>query len=74
MPARKILAVDTGSGFAADLLRSSGVASTTTPGTLVLTLLGTDGVEPAWRSRTTSKGHLAIPLVNSEFVEGRLFR
>jgi hypothetical protein len=34
----------------------------------VLTLFGTRGIEPAWNSRETSTGHLAIPLSSEEFV------
>ena len=36
--------------------------------TQVLSLLGTAGVEPAWRDRYSSKNHLAIPLLSPEFV------
>jgi GAF domain-containing protein len=36
--------------------------------TLVLSLLGTMGVEPAWCDRRRSTGHVGIPLVSREFV------
>ncbi len=34
-----------------------------------LTLLGTYGVEDAWKDRRNSKNHLGIPLVSAEFVQ-----
>ncbi|HUR91828.1 MAG TPA: hypothetical protein VMY38_04065 [Gemmatimonadaceae bacterium] len=37
--------------------------------TRCLTLLGTVGLEPEWNSRTTSRGHKAIPLLSAEVVE-----
>ncbi|MEO7096156.1 MAG: hypothetical protein ABI175_23040, partial [Polyangiales bacterium] len=40
------------------------------PATPVLTLLGTAGVLPAWTKRTASIGHLAIPLVDQQLVDG----
>jgi hypothetical protein len=36
-----------------------------------LTLLGTDGIEPAWRSRRTSRSHQAIALSDAEEVNAR---
>jgi GAF domain-containing protein len=36
--------------------------------TLVLSLLGSMGVEPAWCDRRRSTGHVGIPLVSREFV------
>jgi hypothetical protein len=36
--------------------------------TPVLTLLGTYGIEPRWRRRSESRGHLAIPLLSEELV------
>jgi hypothetical protein len=44
---------------------ASGVAGADDP---VLTLFGTRGIEPAWCSRTTSRDHLAIPLLSQHFV------
>jgi len=38
--------------------------------TRVLSLLGTAGLEPSWRDRYSSSGHLAIPLLSPEFVAG----
>lgn len=40
------------------------------PGTDVLTLLATRGVDPSWNDRTASRGHLAIPLIDKSFVQG----
>jgi len=40
------------------------------PSTPVLTLLGTSGAKPAWCKRETSIGHLAIPLVDAQLVDG----
>jgi len=36
--------------------------------TRVLCLLGSSGKKPAWRDRTTSAGHLAIPLLDADAV------
>ena len=38
--------------------------------TLVLTLLGSRGVEPQWNSRRDSSAHAGIPLISRKFVEG----
>jgi hypothetical protein len=38
-------------------------------GTLTLSLLGTQGVKPAWRDRYQSAGHLGIPLASKQFVQ-----
>jgi hypothetical protein len=38
--------------------------------TPALSLLGTYGRKPAWQARATSRGHLAIPLLNQQFIEG----
>ena len=48
-----------------------GVAdiSQLTPQTQILTLLGSAGKEHAWNERTSSKGHLAIPLIDRKTVE-----
>lgn len=37
--------------------------------TPVLSLVGTRGIEPAWNTRTRSANHLAIPLIDKEFVQ-----
>ncbi|MET0386421.1 MAG: hypothetical protein ABW321_10705, partial [Polyangiales bacterium] len=38
--------------------------------TPVLTLLGSAGRDASWHGRNTSKGHLAIPLLDQRFVQG----
>jgi hypothetical protein len=38
--------------------------------TRVLSLLGTAGAETAWRDRSRSAGHRAIPLLDRKFVQG----
>ena len=38
--------------------------------TPVLSLLGTNGAHPRWNDRRHSAGHLAIPLLSKELVEG----
>ena len=43
--------------------------STITAETRVLALLGTWGVEEAWRDRRASVGHRGIPLVSAQFVD-----
>jgi hypothetical protein len=39
------------------------------PGTRVLCLLGSRGVEPAWNDRRQSRDHRAIPLIDARHVE-----
>jgi hypothetical protein len=39
------------------------------PRTPVLSLLGTSGREPGWNTRGASRGHLAIPLLDRQYVE-----
>jgi hypothetical protein len=45
-------------------------ASLLEPSTRVLSLLGSSGVNPAWCDRLLSAGHLAIPLLSQQLVEG----
>ena len=45
-----------------------GDAERLSPTTKCLTLLATSGDHPDWRSRRTSKGHQAIPLISEEVV------
>jgi two-component system, chemotaxis family, sensor kinase CheA len=40
------------------------------PETRCLTLMGSYGDEPEWRTRSGSRGHKAIPLLSAEFVRG----
>jgi hypothetical protein len=55
--------------FADKIAKSAGVNEQLRPETNVLCLMGTTGKRSAWRDRTQSRGHLAIPLVSSKFVE-----
>lgn len=55
-------------GFVAKLGASAGASDELTDETLVLSLLGTSGVEPAWCVRGNSQGHVGIPLVSHSFV------
>jgi hypothetical protein len=54
--------------FATALAQREGAGAKLRDETLVLTLLGTAGVEPAWSDRRQSRGHVALPLVESRFV------
>lgn len=47
-----------------------GGAELLVPTTPVLSLLGTSGVATAWNNRVSSSGHLAIPLLSKQLVEG----
>ncbi len=51
-----------------DLAKSANVEPLLHDSTLVLSLLGTRGVEPKWNSRRDSAGHVGIPLVSSAFI------
>lgn len=42
----------------------------TKPGLKCLTMMATAGDEPAWNSRSESRGHRVIPLVSVQMVEG----
>ncbi|HEX4341610.1 MAG TPA: hypothetical protein VH062_37125 [Polyangiaceae bacterium] len=48
----------------------AGARAPLASGTRVLSLLASRGREPAWNDRTASRGHRAIPLVDSSFVRG----
>lgn len=48
----------------------AGAAELLVPTTPVLSLLGTSGIAPTWNNRAFSAGHLAIPLLSKELVEG----
>lgn len=54
--------------FVDELASGAGVGEKITPETLVLSLLGTSGVEPEWNDRRRSRGHVGIPLASAEFV------
>ena len=55
------------SAFASALAKDSALLSASTR---VLSLLGTVGREQAWNDRSRSRGHLAVPLLSRESVEG----
>ncbi len=52
---------------ATSLAQGAGRVLANTP---VLTLLGSMGRETAWRERTLSSGHRAIPLIDTSYVQG----
>jgi len=56
-------------GFVDELARSKGITSEISAKTPVLSLLGTQGVQPAWNDRRQSEGHVGIPLTSASFVE-----
>ena len=47
-----------------------GAVELLVPSTPVLSLLGSSGVATAWNNRAFSSGHLAIPLLSKQLVEG----
>ncbi len=55
--------------FAASVAASRGANESVHSDTRVLALLGTHGELSAWNERRASRGHLAIPLISSSFVE-----
>ncbi len=55
--------------FTSTLALAKGVGTLLKPKTPVLSLVGTCGKEPEWNAYTSSKGHVGIPLVGSEFVD-----
>ncbi len=54
--------------FARRFAATHGDSADLQPETPVLVLLGTSGALPAWCERRMSRGHLAIPLMSSQFV------
>lgn len=54
--------------FVRALGESASASNQISDDTLVLSLLGTMGVEPAWCDRHKSTSHVGIPLVSREFV------
>ncbi len=53
--------------FASALVKDSALLSASTR---VLSLLGTAGREHEWNDRLRSRGHLAVPLLSQELVQG----
>jgi two-component system NtrC family sensor kinase len=64
VPARDLPAPNR--AFVEDLAKSTG--QQLHGDTLVLSLLGTMGVEPAWCDRRLSTSHVGIPLISREFI------
>lgn len=60
---------DTNKKFVTKLATAKRVSSLISDRTLVLSLLGTRGEEPAWNDRHNSKGHVGIPLISVNFIE-----
>lgn len=54
--------------FVDELAASAGASEQLTDDTLVLSLLGTMGVEPDWCVRQESQDHMGIPLISQGFV------
>lgn len=52
-----------------DLAGAAGVSGQVGPDMLTLSLLGTSGVEADWNDRRRSRGHVAVPLVSSAFID-----
>jgi hypothetical protein len=50
------------------IAENKGVADKLRGTTLILSLLGTQGVNPQWNDRRNSRGHVGVPLVTSDFV------
>jgi hypothetical protein len=55
--------------FVDGLGSAKGVKGLISDKTMVLALMGTNGVNPDWRDRKMSDGHLGIPLASVAFVE-----
>lgn len=55
--------------FVRQLVFQTGDAIVLEEGTLVLSLLGTSGLETAWNNRHESRGHIGIPLISSSFIQ-----
>ncbi len=55
--------------FVSNLAESKGISQSIHDQTLVLSLLGTSGEEPAWNDRRNSQGHVGVPLVSAAFIE-----
>lgn len=55
--------------FVTDLASSKNALARLVAHTPVLSLVGTCGVDPSWCDRHHSKGHVGIPLIDTQFVE-----
>jgi hypothetical protein len=56
--------------FAATMAKAHGATGLLGEDTPVLSLLGTAGDNAEWNSRHTSKGHVGIPLISTDFIDG----
>jgi hypothetical protein len=56
-------------GFVSRLGEAQGISNLINEETLVLSLLGTRGIKPAWNDRIRSEGHVGIPLVSANFLD-----
>ncbi len=59
-----------GTNFVNGLAQATNNNEFINPKTPILSLMGTSGKEPEWNSRLQSKGHVAIPLISKEFIDG----
>jgi hypothetical protein len=55
--------------FVAKLADRQNITNLIKDETLVLSLLGTRGTEPAWNNRRRSEGHVGIPLASADFID-----
>ena len=57
------------SAFVSKLAQTNGITHLMKDNTLVLSLLGTRGIKPAWNDRRQSQGHVGIPLASAAFID-----
>lgn len=55
--------------FVTQLANSAGISQLIKEKTLVLSLLGTQGIKTEWNKRLNSKGHIGIPLASADFID-----
>jgi len=55
--------------FVRKLADSTGITELIGDDTLVLSLMGSRGQEPAWNDRHSSQGHVGIPLASADFID-----
>lgn len=67
VPYHKLLPQD--QAFAKTIAENNQAGDQLQDDTIILSLLGSYGSDPAWRDRYKSKNHLAIPLISSSFVK-----
>ncbi len=53
-----------------ELTSSLNVSSKIKRNTQILSLVGSSGVQPEWNDRANSQGHVGIPLISTEFIDG----